>query len=111
MFGQDVYVLWDHNGTTTLPDTFPNVQTINTLQVSATKRFNFQPLCCGLERAMMWQIEHQHEFDYVWVMEDDVHYTDAQDFLHMIRQHETSSADLLHAWSAIGVPQLYTNLA
>jgi hypothetical protein len=48
----------------------------------------------GLEKAVVWSISHRDTFDYVWVMEEDVHYTNIS---HMTAVLATSStADLLH---------------
>jgi hypothetical protein len=41
--------------------------------VSVTHQWNYEGK--GNKRAVMWAMEHRHQFMHVWVMEQDVDYT------------------------------------
>jgi hypothetical protein len=95
--GDDVYVVWDHPTQSVCP--FGNVVPcldIEDDQLSRTRAFNFRGN--GLEKAVMWSILHKADssFKYVWIMEDDVHYTNVSLLPEVLTA--PSDADLVHHW-------------
>jgi hypothetical protein len=55
------------------------------------------PLCCGVERSIMWLILNQDNYEYAWVMEDDVLWSNFTDFTDFLQSHRGDDTDLLHS--------------
>jgi len=92
-FQDKFLVVWDNNEETTCP--FQDIAACldnERVGISTKQRFNY--ICCGLEKAVMWSIDNRSQFDYVWFMEDDVHYTAISELVNVLGM--PSTADLLH---------------
>lgn len=92
VFSDKFYVVWDH---ASKPDC-PFREIANCLhfdgELSSSRRFSNKGR--GQEKAVMWSIAHRHSFGYVWLMEEDVHYTDVS---HLVNALSTDSQmDLLY---------------
>ncbi|KAL7573127.1 hypothetical protein ACA910_018798 [Epithemia clementina (nom. ined.)] len=64
--------------------------------ITPSHRFTFDTDCCGLELTMMWLIDHATEYDYAWVMEDDVYWTNMTEFANFMSSFDDDDTDLLH---------------
>ena len=47
----------------------------------------------GIEKALIWAVKHKTEYDYVWIMESDVHFTNIDILRHVV--YVQSSSDYL----------------
>ena len=84
----DVRVVW--GGTAVSPWN----DTLETHVLSSTHKFNY--VCCTLELAIMWLIDHTHTFDYVWTMENDVAFNNPSAFGTWMGQFDHVTSDLIH---------------
>jgi hypothetical protein len=80
----------------------PSSTASNNVTLTTTKAFSHR--CCAQERSIMWLIQNQHVYDYAWVMEDDVlwsNFTDLADFFQSYKNshddNDDDAADLLHS--------------
>ena len=89
---ENVAVVWDNVEQPKCPFEFVST-CIDNETISETRYLNNK--CCGLEKAITWAMQHTHTFDYVWFMEDDVHYRNVTEFRQVV-QSNYSTADLLH---------------
>jgi hypothetical protein len=92
VFSDRFYVVWDRASKPDCP--FRDIATCLDFdgELSRTRRFSNKGR--GQEKAVMWAIAHRHTFGYVWLMEEDVHYTDVS---HLVHAFSTDSrADLLY---------------
>jgi hypothetical protein len=65
--------------------------------LTSTLALNY--ICCGIERAIMYLIHNRESYDYAWVMEDDVlwsNMTDLADFFQS-SSRDDNDIDLLHS--------------
>lgn len=85
---QDRFVIvWDNRDEPHCPFVTTSATCVDEVQISQSRRFNF--ICCGLEKAIMWSIDHttstaKQRFDYVWFMEDDVEYSDISELVRIV---------------------------
>lgn len=92
-FREDFLVVWDNHANPKCP--YTDIASC-VGDISVTKAQQWIPRdshAVGLEKAAMWAIAHRHSFDHVWMMEDDVYYTNIRVLKHVIRT--SSRADLL----------------
>jgi hypothetical protein len=99
-FQQDLIVVTDEENIRNdwiLPTT--QIVSPTTVNVTLTSKLNlnFRKLCCGIERTIMWLIQNQHSYDYAWVMEDDVHWSNFGDFQDFFESYRNDTTDLLHS--------------
>ena len=72
-FGQDFVVAWDNRQIPKCP--FHGVTCMDDIQISSTT-YDMKHAGHGNEKAMTWAIRHRKSMKRVWIMEEDVHYTD-----------------------------------
>lgn len=79
-FGSKLLVSWDNQKQPDCP--FPNITCIN-VTLDKVRTYDWKTSGTGHEKALMWSMKNYHTFDRVWIMEEDVHYTNLT-FLHQI---------------------------
>jgi hypothetical protein len=65
--------------------------------ITLTTKKAFTNYCCGQERAMMWLVENQDQYDYAWVMEDDALWSNMTDLASLFDSYTGVGTDLLHS--------------
>jgi hypothetical protein len=55
------------------------------------------PLCCSIERSIMWLILNQDKYEYAWIMEDDVLWSNVTDLKDFFQSSRSDDTDLLHS--------------
>jgi hypothetical protein len=98
-FGKDLIVVTDEKD---IRDDWilPAEQVISqdsNISLTRTKALNYY--CCGIERSLMWLVQNRDYYDYAWVMEDDVmwsNFTDLKDFFQSYSDSHDDT-DLLHS--------------
>jgi len=63
-------------------------------------------VCCGTERSMMWLIDHPDLYEYAWIIEDDVYWTDFNDLIDLVQLYQTDPTDLIDQY-LVGIPPFY----
>jgi hypothetical protein len=66
--------------------------------ITLTRTKALSSYCCGQERSLMWLVLNQEHYDYAWIMEDDVlwtNFTDLKDFFQLYSHDDDT--DLLHS--------------
>lgn len=79
-FGSKLIVSWDNKEQPECP--FPNITCIN-VTLDKVRTYDWISSGTGHEKAVMWSMKNYHTFDRVWIMEEDVYYSDIS-FLHQI---------------------------
>jgi hypothetical protein len=75
VFGDDMLVIWDNPRVHRCP--FENVKCLSNIAVTKSRKWTTPKLVgAGQEKAIMWAVNHKFEYDFVWIMESDVHFTD-----------------------------------
>ena len=88
-FGDDLVVVWDNRLISQCP--FQNVRCVSDIPITRSKEWSIEKrVGRGLEKAMMWAVKHTSEYDYVWTMESDVHFTDISIIKRVIYVQSTS---------------------
>jgi hypothetical protein len=88
-FGDDLVVIWDHPKLHQCP--FTDVRCISNETVTLTREWSLHWMAgLGAEKAAMWAFGHTHEFDYVWTMESDVHFTDVEILKRLVYSNSTT---------------------
>ena len=101
MYGEDLFVVWGP-GPEGAPFPGPaeygkRLNLIDDIALSETRRWDSSGCCAG-EKATMWLIAHQREFDFAWIMHDDVYYSDLGQLDQVLSVQ--SSEDLLNNYPA-----------
>lgn len=92
-FGSGLIVSWGNRERPECP--FPNITCIN-VTLDKVRTYDWMSSGTGHEKALMWSMKNVHAFDRVWIMEEDVHYTDI-DFLHQVVTFDYDRDLILHA--------------
>ena len=89
-FGDDFWVIWGPNPK---KDTYSSecphkayARCIEQWDITETKKLSHR--CCSQEKAIMWAMFNRNDYDYIWFMEDDVHYTDMDALLETMNNQE-----------------------
>jgi hypothetical protein len=95
-FGKNLLVVWD-NPDANCPT--PMIEIASCIDkshqpVSLTHQLSHEGK--GHERAVMWAMEHRHQFEHVWIVEQDVEYTNVDLLVQTVGETSDLSADLLH---------------
>eukprot|EP00522_Entomoneis_paludosa_P016109 CAMPEP_0172463948 /NCGR_PEP_ID=MMETSP1065-20121228/48843_1 /TAXON_ID=265537 /ORGANISM="Amphiprora paludosa, Strain CCMP125" /LENGTH=272 /DNA_ID=CAMNT_0013220035 /DNA_START=8 /DNA_END=826 /DNA_ORIENTATION=- len=48
--------------------------------------------CCGIQKAVAWAVSNRYALDYVWIMEEDVHFTSGEELEALVQNNWTLSA-------------------
>jgi hypothetical protein len=91
VFSGKFYVVWDRASQPECP--FRDIANCLDFDGELSSLPRFSNKGRGQEKAVMWSIAHRHTFRYVWLMEEDVHYTDVSHLVHALSTE--SQADLL----------------
>jgi hypothetical protein len=98
-FGERLIVVTDQNALQGGDDwILPADQVVakdSNVELTTTLALNY--ICCGIERAIMWLVENQDRYDYAWVMEDDVLWSDFVDMKDFLNSFGRDKTDLLHS--------------
>uniref|UniRef100_A0A7S2Y813 Uncharacterized protein n=1 Tax=Entomoneis paludosa TaxID=265537 RepID=A0A7S2Y813_9STRA len=85
-FQQDFLVIW---GNTDQPDCPKEITAIaNCVDdwiLSDSKRELTRHSCCGIQKAVAWSVSNRYAFDHVWMMEEDVHFTNITELTSVVR--------------------------
>jgi hypothetical protein len=95
VYANNLVVIWDNAESPACPfEEFKEKEglCVDEYQVSKSRRLSHT--CCSQEKAFMWAIDNRQSFDHVWIMEDDVHFTDITELEKVVNVE--SSADLLY---------------
>lgn len=79
-FGDKLMVSWDNKEQPDCP--FPNVTCIN-VTLDEVRTYDWVTSGTGHEKALMWSMKNYKAFDRVWIMEEDIYYTDIA-FVHQV---------------------------
>lgn len=96
IFDDKLLVVTDQQPTPQHLPSAPHTRVIDKSDQAVTSEHLYNHLCCGLERAMMWLIRNQHEYDHAWVIEEDVFWTDVMEFKAFLQSYDGDETDLLH---------------
>jgi hypothetical protein len=95
-FGKDLIVSTENHSAVDW-STLPPMQVISPdSNIALTTKKKFSNVCCGQERAIMWLIQNQNHYDYVWVIEDDVLWSNFTDLADFFQSYSHDDTDLLH---------------
>jgi hypothetical protein len=97
-FGKDLIVVTDEQD---IQDDWilPAEQVISpdsNVTLTTKLALSFGHSCCGIERSIMWLIQNQDYYDYAWIMEDDVLWSNFTDFTDFFQSYSGDDTDLLH---------------
>ena len=92
VFGSNFYLVWDDKKRN--PHSFGAVNTITDQPITRTRKFSHQ--CCAQEKAIMWLIENAGNYDFAWLVENDVYFESVQVIRCFFEKYAHRDADLLH---------------
>jgi hypothetical protein len=95
-FGRNLYVVTEKdldNDDWILP---PDQVVSPRSNVSLTNTLALNLICCGIERAINWLVENQDYYEFAWVIEDDVLWSNMTDLTDFFESYKGDDTDLLH---------------
>ena len=95
LFGKDFYVSFNNKKKPEWDCPHRDyAQCIERYNISETRKLSHK--CCAQEQGIMWAMNNRHNFDYIWFMEDDAHYTDIPALLKVMLAGQDPAADVIN---------------